>query len=400
MNKQETSQHGSHQAKISPKLTFALGIISAIAIVSLVGFIVLLAKQGGDKPKTAVSDNAEQAANQKNDAPTATDITLAPVNSDDHIRGSLNATVKIVEYSDLECPFCKKHHSTMGQLVSEYSNDQVAWVFRHFPLDSLHPKSRKEAEATECAAELGGNDGFWALTDKIFEVTPGNNGLDLDTVPDLAVKVGLDGDKFTQCWNSGKYANKVQAQYQDATKAGGRGTPYNVIIGPDGQKVPLAGAYPIEAFKQIIDSMLNNSISAMDPSEIGAPIITISPNNYNFGKISQKKGVTATTFEITNNGKGDLIINKLKTSCNCTSASIIYQGEEGPQFSMPGHGVNERIGNWQVSISPNDTAQLKVYYDPNVHKNFRGPAVREIYIFSNDPVNPETKVRVDLEQID
>src|SRR3989338_2531696 len=95
----------------------------------------------------------------------------------DHLRGDPKATVKVVEFSDLECPFCKNFHRTMQQVMSEYSG-QVAWVYRHFPLDSLHSKARKEAEASECAAELGGNDGFWAYVDKLFEITPSNNGLD------------------------------------------------------------------------------------------------------------------------------------------------------------------------------------------------------------------------------
>lgn len=99
------------------------------------------------------------------------------VDDSDHLRGDPKASVKVVEFSDLECPFCKRFHLTMQQLMEGYSG-KVAWVYRHFPLDSLHPKARKEAEASECAAELGGNDGFWAYIDKLFEITPSNNGLD------------------------------------------------------------------------------------------------------------------------------------------------------------------------------------------------------------------------------
>lgn len=252
----QSAPQSALQTKTSPKLIFVLGIVAAMAVISLIGFIVLLVKQSGDK--AAVADNNQPAAaqpiNTEDTAPQ--NITLAAITADDHIRGSLNAHVKIVEYSDLECPFCKRHHSTMQQLINEYSDDEVAWVYRHFPLVSLHPKAPKEAEATECAAELGGNDGFWALIDKIFETTQGNNSLVLASLPDLADQVGLDKNKFTECLDSGKYAGKVQTQYQDAARAGGTGTPYNVIIGPDGQKQSLSGAYPIEAFRQVIDSML------------------------------------------------------------------------------------------------------------------------------------------------
>src|SRR3989344_3696674 len=73
--------------------------------------------------------------------------------SGDHIRGNPDAPVIIVEYSDFECPFCKRFHETMQQATAEYG-DQVAWVYRHFPLDQLHSKARKEAVASECASEL------------------------------------------------------------------------------------------------------------------------------------------------------------------------------------------------------------------------------------------------------
>ncbi len=130
------------------------------------------------------------------------------------------------------------------------------------------------------------------------------------------------------------------------------------------------------------------------------PIISLTPETRDLGNVSQKKGVVTTTFSLKNEGKRDLIINRLETSCGCTSASIVFQGKEGPRFSMPGHGVNEKIGKWQLTIPAGEEAQLKVYYDPNVHKNFRGSATREIYVFSNDPVDFEKKVRIEFNQVD
>jgi protein-disulfide isomerase len=186
---------------------------------------------------------------------TANQIKFQQVSSDDHIRGNINAPVKIIEYSDTECPFCKMFHSTLQQIISEYQG-QVAWIYRHFPLDSLHPKARKEAEATECAAELGGNEKFWAYIDRLFEITPSNNRLDLAELPKIAEYVGLDVNKFNECLNSGRYANKVQNHLNDAINAGGRGTPYSLIIAPNGKIFPVEGAYPYEMIKQIIDQAL------------------------------------------------------------------------------------------------------------------------------------------------
>jgi protein-disulfide isomerase len=243
------------------KLTFALGLVSGVAVISLIGFMVLLTKGGVSKaPANGESGNQPTAAGGGNDNAPQKEVVIKEVTKDDHIRGgSIDAPVKIVEYSDLECPFCKKHHDTMIQIVADYG-DKVAWVYRHFPLSygpqPLHSKAAKEAEATECAAELAGNDGFWKMTDKIFEVSPTNNGLNLDTLPDLAAEVGLNREKFTECLDSGKYAEKVKASYDEAGKAGAQGTPYNVIIGPDGGKTPLPGAYPVESFKEVIDQML------------------------------------------------------------------------------------------------------------------------------------------------
>lgn len=130
------------------------------------------------------------------------------------------------------------------------------------------------------------------------------------------------------------------------------------------------------------------------------PAITISPDSYDFGDVSQKEGTATTLFDIKNEGQGDLIINKLETSCGCTMASIVYQGQEGPIFGMPGHGKNEKVEGWQAVIPPGDSAQLKVYYDPDTHKDFRGTAIREIYVFSNDPIDFEKKVKIELNQVD
>ena len=102
---------------------------------------------------------------------------MRPVSADEHILGNANAKIVIVEYSDLECPFCKVFHNTMHQVV-EKSNGDVAWVYRQYPIPQLHPKAFHEAEATECAWEQGGNKAFWKYIDKLFEITTSNNGLD------------------------------------------------------------------------------------------------------------------------------------------------------------------------------------------------------------------------------
>ncbi len=90
----------------------------------------------------------------------------------------------------------------------------------------------------------------------VYDRTPSNNGLDAGELPKIATAVGLDVNAFNTCLASGKYASKVEADYQDAVKSGGRGTPHSVIIAKDGTKTPLEGAYPYEQLKMIIDTLL------------------------------------------------------------------------------------------------------------------------------------------------
>ena len=95
-------------------------------------------------------------------------VAKLPVVSDqDHIRGNRGAKVTLIEYSDFECPFCARFHPTTLQILDEYGDD-VALVYRHFPLDQIHPSARPAAIASECIAELGGEEAFWSFVDEVF----------------------------------------------------------------------------------------------------------------------------------------------------------------------------------------------------------------------------------------
>ena len=175
----------------------------------------------------------------------------------DHVRGNPNAPVTLIEYSDFECPFCKRFHETIKKLVAD-SKGQVKWVYRHFPLDELHPvKARKEAVASECAAELGGKDAFWKFADRFYELTPSNNRTDIDTVlPQIAREIGLDAARFASCVASMKHGLRVQEDYENAVATGGRGTPWSIIVSKSGKIYPLSGAQPYAAVKQLADLAL------------------------------------------------------------------------------------------------------------------------------------------------
>lgn len=185
---------------------------------------------------------------------------MRPVSEEDHIKGDLNAPIKIVEYSDFECPFCKRFHDTMNQVMAEYGDSgEVAWVYRQFPLDVLHKKARPVSVASECVAELGGNDAFWQFTDRYYEVTLTNDRTDIETViPQIVGEIGLDRTAFQSCFESGRHDEKIEADVQNAAATGGRGTPWSIIVAPDGSLYPINGAQPYESVVQVIEQLQGN----------------------------------------------------------------------------------------------------------------------------------------------
>lgn len=231
-------------------------IMMPLAII-LAGILIAGAVLYSSGNKQIGENNLAVQVNQPQAETGGTTITIRPITNRDHILGNPDAPVKIIEFSDTECPFCKRFHPTLKQAIDEYGkNGQVAWVYRHFPLDAIHSKARKEAEATECANELGENDKFWAYLDRLFEVTPSNNNLDPKELPEIAAYVGLDKAKFTQCLDSGKYAQHVNDDLADAQNSGGNGTPWSVVVAQNGKKFPLSGAQPYSAVKALIEIAL------------------------------------------------------------------------------------------------------------------------------------------------
>jgi protein-disulfide isomerase len=195
----------------------------------------------------------------KTDTPTEVPVVVEPVTASDRIVGNPNAPIIIVEYSDTECPFCKTFQQTMHRLLDTYGPlGQVAWVYRHAPIVQLHPKAFKEAEAVECAAEQGGNAMFWKYLDKVYEITPSNNNLDPAELTKTAEGFGLDMPTFNTCLESGKYTEAVQKSVDAAIKAtnGQLGTPFSVILLPDGTTLPIRGAQSLDVLEQTIKTLL------------------------------------------------------------------------------------------------------------------------------------------------
>ncbi len=228
--------------------TIPLAIIVAGGLIALSLFYTNNNKQVGAAPNA--QQPAEQAADNTNLVNKVTDR--------DHYKGDPNASVTIVEYSDFECPFCKKFHVTMNNILKDTKD--VKWVYRQFPLDSLHPKNgRKAAIASECVGKLGGNDAFWKFTDEYFRTTPANDRWNIDEELDRLVKfAGVDKGAFDACYTSGEFDKHVQDDVDNAIATGGRGTPWSVVITKSGKTLPLNGAQPEQAVRQLIDFARQN----------------------------------------------------------------------------------------------------------------------------------------------
>jgi protein-disulfide isomerase len=177
------------------------------------------------------------------------------VGTGDHILGNPAARVVVVEYSDFECPACKDFDGTLHQVIAnEGATGKVAWVFRHFPLIEIHKNALAHAKAAECAAQVGGNDGFWKFKDLLFK----NQPADLARYGEIAAAAGLPGEAFAACYANTPEAltARIMADRQNAFDIGAKGTPYSVIIVDGKPSAIIDGAYPYDAVKQLLDQAL------------------------------------------------------------------------------------------------------------------------------------------------
>ena len=147
---------------------FLFGLVTGVAIAAILyAFFFAGPNAGGTRTANTNTPTVADTTVPTVPAPTIA-REPAQVTNDDWVRGDLKkAKVVLVEYSDFECPFCGRHHPTMQSLMNTYGDD-IAWVYRHFPL-SFHPQAMPAALASECVGEQLGDDGFWAFGDRLFE---------------------------------------------------------------------------------------------------------------------------------------------------------------------------------------------------------------------------------------
>lgn len=166
-------------------------------------------------------------------------------------RGPKDAKVTMVEYSDFQCPFCSRVYETLEKQVMKDYGDKVRFVFKNFPLSSIHPWAEDGAVASECAFQQG-NDQFWTMYNGLFskqgEITKDNLK---EKATEIATSGGIDVAKFQECFDGKKSLDAVKADESEATSLGVNSTPTFFI---NGRK--LSGAQSYENFKQLLDQEL------------------------------------------------------------------------------------------------------------------------------------------------
>lgn len=199
-----------------------------------------------------------QGAGQPPAAPRATAVGANVAVAGAPFKGRADAPLTLVEFSDFQCPFCSRHViQTIPDLDKEYvQTGKVKYVYRNYPIESLHPMAFKAAEAAACADEQGK---FWPMHDRLFA---NQQSLAPAQLPAHAAAAGLDAGAFQQCFASGRFTAKIRKDMGDASAIGITGTPAFVVgktvAGSPTVKVEvfISGARPFAGFKAEIDKLL------------------------------------------------------------------------------------------------------------------------------------------------
>jgi protein-disulfide isomerase len=265
----ESPRGGGMPPHVASALVSALVLVLLAPGLFVAGYFTNAAVDDDGGTTAAANPTAPAGQTAVAQATPTPPVVVAASVDDDPAWGPEDAPVTIIEFSDFECPFCDRFFSeTYPQIKQDYEG-QIRFVYRDFPLSSIHPWAQKAAEAGECADEQGK---FWEFHDAVFQnqssvtdsyqvaatATPDDATAGLaaavNKLKDLAGQVGLDTAAFNQCLDSDKYAQEVQKDYQDGITYGVTGTPAFFING-----VSIIGAQPYANFKSVIDAALQEA---------------------------------------------------------------------------------------------------------------------------------------------
>lgn len=231
-----------------PGLSLPAAIVTGAVIIAIALLVAFT-------PNTTSKKNPS-ATNGAPDQVTSIPSDIATVRPNDIVRGNpTTAVVTMIEYTDSDCYYCQQVHPTLKQVLNEYAG-KVVWVYRYFPINSLHPNAYTEALALECAKELGGGDAFWKYLDTVIDVTLSPNPTSNKTLVTFATSQGIDSTLFQSCIADQKTAGPIDAGIAEAKTIGAQGTPFIVLVNKAGKQIVIPGAYPIEEFRTQIDALL------------------------------------------------------------------------------------------------------------------------------------------------
>ncbi|MAG47708.1 hypothetical protein CL617_03810 [archaeon] len=247
-----------------------------VSFIFMALFLISILTGGFQGSNSGNGGSGAIVGNGGNNVPSGGELILSASAAGETVLGDEDAEIAIIEFSDFECPFCgRAYANALPQLKEEYINSgKVKFVYKHFPLD-FHPLAMPAALASECANEQGK---FWDYHDIIFE----NQGsLSEGNLRQWASDVGLDVGQFTDCYDSQKYLDEVNQDFQDGNNAGVSGTPGFIIGKLDGDTISydanvcdpqgtvcgdlnnalgfkVSGALPFSTFKQILDTLIES----------------------------------------------------------------------------------------------------------------------------------------------
>lgn len=239
----------------------------SILLAAMIISSAILLSGGNLKIKAADSPKNDKVAVQAvAPVPAAQPVPSAPVRvdiSNSPVLGDKNAALTLVEFSDYECPFCKKSFDELlPELKRNYiSTGKLRLVYKNLPL-SFHQNAAKEAEAALCARDQGGDTAYFKYHDAIFtKTTGGGTGIALDQLPVLAKGIGVNVTKFQKCLDDNKFKAQVDKDLAEAQKVGANGTP-TWFLGKTSSNdsvegTIMVGAQPFSAFKAAIDQQLS-----------------------------------------------------------------------------------------------------------------------------------------------
>ena len=230
-----------------------LGISILISTIIVSGTLAFVFGGGvSARPQTAALAPTAPSA-QGDQGGLLGELSVTPEVGDAPTLGDPNAPVTIVEFSDYECPFCSRFFDqTLARIKSEYvDTGKVKFVYKDFPIVSIHPQAQKAAESARCVREQLGDDGYWAMHDMLFE---GQQQLGVTSFKQWARELGVNGVQFDSCLDSGKYAEAVGADADEGVALGVNGTPTLFI-----NDVRVVGAVPFEQIAGVIERELENT---------------------------------------------------------------------------------------------------------------------------------------------